>query len=166
MTRLVTAAIPHPRATRPRHITPARAWRARHFVALKGSGAADWMRRGGWSGLETIYRRWSPTWDLPPAELEATKACFEAPGSLDAALGYYRAVPLLGPHPKLLERTTVPSLCLYGADDGVADAALFESAREAYTGPHQLVPIARAGHFLQREQPGVFAEAVLGFVAS
>ncbi len=162
ISKLVTVAIPHPRVVRPRSLTPRRIWRARHFYEMRRPRAAAWLAQPG--SLETIYRRWSPTWALPPAELDAVRTCFAAPGAVEAALGYYRALPLLGPDKRLLEKTAVPSLTIYGADDGVADAALFESARESFAAPHTLVAIPRAGHFVHREQPELFARELLPFL--
>ncbi|MEZ0229339.1 MAG: alpha/beta fold hydrolase [Planctomycetota bacterium] len=163
VSKLVTVAIPHPRVVRPRYLTPRRIYRARHFFDLRRPRAAAWLGRPG--SLETIYRRWSPTWAFPPAELDAIRACFAVPAAVDAALGYYRALPLLGPDKQLLAKTTVPSLTVYGADDGVADAALFEAARESFMAPHTLVAIPRAGHFVHREQPELFARELLPFLA-
>jgi pimeloyl-ACP methyl ester carboxylesterase len=163
LSKLVTVAIPHPRVVRPRFLTPRRAYRARHFLEMRRPRAGAWLGEPG--SLETIYRRWSPTWALPPGELDAIRACFAAPGAVEAALGYYRALPLLGPDKQLLVKTAVPSLTIYGTDDGVADAALFESAREAFAAPHSLVAIPRAGHFVHREQPELFARALLPFLA-
>lgn len=164
--KLVTVAIPHPRSVSAWNLTPRRAYRVRHFLGLRMPGAAKRLRKDGFAALEKIYRRWSPTWALPPSELDAVKECFSSPGALDAALGYYRAIPLLGPDQRLLEKTTVPSLTIHGEDDGAADPAIFELSREAYAAPHQLVAIPRAGHFLHREQPEEFARAVLAFLAS
>jgi pimeloyl-ACP methyl ester carboxylesterase len=167
VSKLVTVAIPHPRSVRARNLTPGRAWRGRHFLILRHGGAAARLRRDDFAGLEAICRRWSPTWALPPTELDSIKRCFSVPGALEAALGYYRALPLLLlPSPRLLEKTTVPSLTIYGTDDGVVDAAIFESAREGFAGRHELVPIAHAGHFVHREQPELFARALLPFLTA
>ena len=57
-------------------------------------------------------------------------------------------------------------MTLYGLDDGVADAAYFESAREAFSAPHELVAVPDAGHFLHREQKDAVARALLAFVGS
>ena len=45
--------------------------------------------------LEKIWADWSPGWKWAPEDMEALKRCFRAPGTLGAALGYYRAT--LGP---------------------------------------------------------------------
>jgi pimeloyl-ACP methyl ester carboxylesterase len=161
--KLVTVAIPHPRALRWRHLTPARIYRGRHFFVLRSARAASRLRAGGLAGIETLYRRWSPTWRPRASELDDVRACFAVPGALEAALGYYRSIPLLGPDAKLLERTAVPSLTIFGGEDG-ADAGLFEIAREAFVARHELIAIDGAGHFVHREQPEAFAAALIPFV--
>jgi pimeloyl-ACP methyl ester carboxylesterase len=164
--KLVTVAIPHPRVIRPRNMTPGRLFKGRHFFLFRLPGASGRLRRDDFAAIQAIYRRWSPTWEIPPGELDAVKACFAAPGALDAAVGYYRALPVLGqPAPLLVQTTTVPTLTFYGVDDGVADGALFEEARSAFSGPHELVAVPRAGHFLHREQPELFAEKLLAFLS-
>src|SRR5437762_4863032 len=86
---LVTVAIPHPAAIVP---TPRLVWAFRHFFALRRRGAAARIRRDGFAYLDELYRRWSPRWDPPPHETEPVKQSLRAPGSLEAALGYYRAL--------------------------------------------------------------------------
>jgi pimeloyl-ACP methyl ester carboxylesterase len=36
----------------------------------------------------------------------------------------------------------------------------------AFSGPFQLVPVANAGHFVQLEQPKLFQDTVLQFLAT
>jgi pimeloyl-ACP methyl ester carboxylesterase len=157
--RLVTVAIPHRAALTP---TPALVWALRHFFALKLPGAARRFARDDFARVELLCRRWSPTWTPTPEELEPVKNAFAAPGSLDAAIGYYRAASF-GTPAFLRGTIAVPSLAVAGADDpGIAPAA-FEQARRQYSGAYS-VAVIPGGHFCHRESPQPFLDAVLPFL--
>src|SRR5262245_25771480 len=40
--------------------------------------------------LDRLWRDWSPGWQLPQSELDSVKAVMRRPGTLHAALNYYR----------------------------------------------------------------------------
>jgi len=64
----------------------------RHFVRLQLPDAEAMVRRDDFAHVDELVRRWSPAWRVPPGETDAVKAAFREPGSLRAALGYYRAL--------------------------------------------------------------------------
>jgi pimeloyl-ACP methyl ester carboxylesterase len=158
---LITAAIPHPAAIWPR---PRLLWAVRHFLALRLPGAAARFAADDFAGLRTLYERWSPTHDWPDTEMEEARNSFSAPGSLYAALGYYRA---LSPRPPPGHRTqiSVPTLIIGGRDDGIVTAADFASSSSRFSGPVD-IEMLPGGHFLHREHPGPFLAALRAFLGA
>lgn len=159
--RLAIVAIPHPCLFVPTSLTARRAWGARHFFEYLLPGAAGRIRRDLAGHLDAVYRRWSPAWNhRSPDELVPALEALGPPGRLEAALGFYRSLPL-GLAPALIRRpVTVPSLLLAGLADGAADRELFVQSRRWFTGPFELLELERAGHFLHREQPESFEAAL------
>ncbi|HZV01977.1 MAG TPA: alpha/beta hydrolase [Planctomycetota bacterium] len=164
VSKLVTVAIPHPRTLRFGNASLRRLYRLRHFLFLRLPGTAARLRRDGFAAIDRIYRRWSPVWDFPPSELESVKACFSVPGALESALAYYRALSVVRPDRTAFRRTSVPTLLLYGLDDGAADPPIFEESPAHFTTPPRLLAVPRAGHFLHREQPALFTRALVEFL--
>ncbi|MBL4685275.1 MAG: alpha/beta hydrolase [Nannocystaceae bacterium] len=161
VTRLVTIAIPHPGFFQP---DPGFFKRAMHFLYLSQPDAEDLMRADDFAHVNELYARWAPTWDVPDSELEAVKNAFSAPGSLNAALGYYRAGTLTPP--KFL---TVPlpmdTLTIAGADDGVTIMENFTSSAAGFSGEWTLLELA-GGHFVHRENPGETIPAIVEFISA
>jgi pimeloyl-ACP methyl ester carboxylesterase len=153
---LVSVAIPHIASLR-------RSWRllwgARHILRLRLGNAEAMVRRHDFAYLDTLVRRWSPAWDVPADETAAVKAAFRQPGSLSAALGYYRALGY-APQSALLRRVSVPSAVFAGADDGVLGRDDFECGRRFFDDPHETVHMP-GGHFLHREHPSHFIRELL-----
>lgn len=148
---LVTVAIPHPASVR---LTPALVWKARHFVAFRRRRAADRARANGFAYLDQLVRRWSPAWNPGPEETAAVKRAFAEPGSLEAALGYYRAAGNSVPR-FLRARVAVPTVAFAGASDPAAGPPAFERARRWYGAGYEVVTLP-GGHFLHREHPAAF----------
>ena len=152
---LVTLAIPHPAAILP---TPRILWRLRHFLVLAWRGAAAKIRAEDFGYIDTLVRRWSPAWDVPPGETAAVKAALREPGSLEAALGYYRAQrPWLPAGQR--RKVTVPAAAFAGDTDLLPPAA-YERARPRYADRYEVVPFP-GGHFMHREHPGAFTRELL-----
>lgn len=144
---LVTVAIPHPASLRP---TPRMLWAGRHFFSLRRKSAAAMVRRNDFAHVDELVRRWSPKWNFDPSETAAVKAVFRQPGSLEAALGYYRA--LLPARRRVVQVPTVS----FAGDDDVLDAAEFERARPLFGKGYQVIAMP-GGHFMHREYPDRFA---------
>lgn len=153
---LVTVAIPHPASLRP---TPWNLWAVRHFFTLRFPGAEARVRAHDFAEVDMLVHRWSPAWDVPPDETRAVKDCFGQPGSLDAALGYYRAMRPWLP-PSLRTPINVPSVTFSGADDGLLVREDYERARRWFTQRYEVVHMP-GGHFLHREHPARFCEELL-----
>ncbi|MCB9715798.1 MAG: alpha/beta hydrolase [Myxococcales bacterium] len=147
---IVTVAVPHPAAMRP---SPRLLWALRHFFTLSRRGVAGRIRRDELRMIDTLVRRWSPGWDVPPAETEAAKQVLGRPGALEAALGYYRC---LSPRPPPGQRrpVTVPAAAFAGTDD-IIPPELFERARVRYRDRYEVVRVP-GSHFMHRQHPEPF----------
>jgi pimeloyl-ACP methyl ester carboxylesterase len=125
--------------------------------------AADWRY------VEQLWLRWSPGWSTNHTSLSAAKAALARPGALAAALAYYRQAMdvvserALAGQALLQAPTSVPTLGLYGADDGCIGADIFERAmrKEDFSAGLRLQRIGGAGHFLHQEQPQAVNAALL-----
>lgn len=157
--KLATIALPH---RRPLKLRPGLAWALRHFLALTLPGGEARFAADDFAMAEVLCRRWSPTWKLAPEDLEPVKNALAAPGSLHAALGYYRAAAPFTP-PFMRSPIEVPALCIAGADDPSVRRADFESTRSFFKGPFALAEIP-GGHFCHRESPEACLEALAGFL--
>lgn len=161
VSRLVTVAIPHARAIK---ITPGRVWGARHFMTLRLPRAASRFARDDLSGVELMWRRWSPPgWDPPADALEAARACLRPEGHVHAALGYYRAMTPFLPEP-VRRPITVDMITMVGDADGFITQSETERARKFTTAGYQIVNL-HGGHFVHRQDPrfpDALADAVAG----
>lgn len=144
---LVTFAIPHPAGIRP---TPSLAWKVRHFVTLRRRNAAERVRANNFAMIDELVQRWSPAWAVPPGETRHVKESFSAPGSLDAALGYYRAIGLRLPRSHK-PPITVPTVSFAGEQD-IIHPRLYEKARHCFAASYAVVQVP-GGHFMHREYP-------------
>lgn len=147
---IITVAIPHPARIRP---TPRLLWTARHFFTLRLPGAVERTRKHDFATLDTLVRRWSPAWDVPPGETRAVKEALSPPGALNAALGYYRALTPKPP-PGQRRKVEVPAAAFAGTDDMIAPA-LYEQVRRQYRDRYEVVTMP-GGHFMHREHPEIF----------
>jgi pimeloyl-ACP methyl ester carboxylesterase len=150
VSRLVTVGIPHPASLRP---TPAILWMVRHFFTLNLPGAASRTRANDFAHVDELEQRWSPAWKVPPGETDAVKEAFRHPGSLEAAIGYYRALrpTLPASHRK---RISVPTVSFAGLHDNVMPDA-YDAAAPWFTGGYEVVRVP-GGHFMHREHPEDF----------
>jgi len=160
VSKLVTVAIPHPAAIA---LDPAFFDNATHFQYLAQPDAVDLMSADDFAHVEVLYERWSPTWALPDGETDAVKNAFRAPGCLDGALGYYRSLPV-EPPPFFVQPIAVPTLSFAGIDDGVTAPEAFDGVAFMFAAGYRVERIA-GGHFLHRESPEAFRDALLTFLA-
>src|SRR5262249_27498106 len=91
MRKIVTLAVPYGpgffRALRESYVQQRRSWYMLFFQRALGEDA----RPGDWLGrVEALYRDGAPGRQAPAAALAAVKETLGRPGTLQAALGYYR----------------------------------------------------------------------------
>lgn len=156
ISKLITVAIPHPGGIKP---SLGKVWGVRHFFAFKVPGAAKRFAKDDFAALPEIYERWSPTWDPSPSEFRAVRETFSNPASLEAAMGYYRELPLRPPS-WLKKKISVDTVAFAGTDDPVVPVSDYEQAARMFTGEYR-VETMPGGHFLHREHPETFAEKLL-----
>ncbi|MFT7578432.1 MAG: pimeloyl-ACP methyl ester carboxylesterase [Myxococcota bacterium] len=167
--KLVTIAIPHPAVIT---LSPGRMWAFRHFIAYQFKGhAAKQLRKRGFAGVDAIYRRWAPSWDVPASETADVKALFADPAVLDAALSYYtsfakdqRGAGKKALQAELRKPIVVPSLTFAGLDEGLSSTKLYERAAAKFDAPYRWIGVENAGHFVHREQPEAFLRETLAFL--
>ena len=159
--RVITAAVPHPATMLP---SPRLLWGVRHFFALSTPGAAARIRAGNFTHLDELVARWSSDlWDIPPDETEAVKESLSHEGSLEAAIGYYRALrPWLPPGQRA--KVSVPTCSIAGEHDPILKRPAFDRASRQFTAGYE-VRSAPGGHFMHREYPEVFTALVLDILA-
>ncbi len=156
--RIVAVVIPHP-ATLKLRVRDLR--RVRHFLALRKRRAPARFARDDFSGVDELYARWSPTWKFGPAELDPVKNSFAAPGSLDAALGYYRDLQFKAPR-FLRAPTRAPALVIVGLHDGTTPLDAFDD-RSAFAGGVRVEKLP-TGHFPHRERLDLVLPLLLEFL--
>jgi len=143
------------------------------------------LRARDFALIEVLWETWSPTWEYPEARLEAVKETFREPGTVEAALTYYRQFGRQAAEKLLddaLERRfpagsdekgadgdgdggiEVPALVVAGKEDGCIGHELFDGASAAFAGRCRCVKLRGVGHFVHQERPDVVADEILSFV--
>lgn len=126
------------------------------------------VARNDFAFIEQLYRVWSPTWKLTLEDLQPVKRALSAPGSLHAAIGYYRAMfrgSSRASWALLTAKTPTPALMLTGALDGAVGTEVFGRMQDAFTGAFEFQLLEHVGHFPQREAPDELAQRILEFLA-
>jgi pimeloyl-ACP methyl ester carboxylesterase len=144
-------------------------WYQYYFNTERGRTGLQMNRR---ALCRFLWETWSPSWHFTDETYNLTAPSFDNPDFVDVVVHSYRH--RIGNAPgeprfmemerKLAERPkiTVPTITLYGADDGIArPAAENPNERNQIPGLVARRVIAGAGHFLPREKPEVVASAIL-----
>ena len=120
-----------------------------------------------------LWRQISPTWRFSDETFNRTAPSFDNPDFVDVVIHSYRH--RIGNAPgeprfrdvetRLAQRPpiTVPSIVLYGADDGIVRPAAVASAAERAVFPGMVARrvVPGVGHFMPREAPADMASALL-----
>jgi pimeloyl-ACP methyl ester carboxylesterase len=149
-----------------------RLWYQYYFHTARGEAGLRENRR---DVCRLLWRLWSPSWAFDDTTFEASAAAFDNPDWVDVVLQSYRhrfaycsGDPALEPIEHALAAQpliTVPSVVLWGRDDGVAGPAPKNRLRR-FTGPVREEGIAGVGHNIPQEAPEVFARAVVELIHS
>jgi len=172
--KLVTLAVPYGGAVATAFVTnplqQRRSWYM-FFFLLPIADAA--LAHDDFAMVRRLWRDWSPGFELPDDEMAALIDTFRAPGTAQAALGYYRHSmlpdrqrPELAAIQARLRRDPihVPTLYLHGADDGCIGAEVGADQSGFFPAGHRRVVIDGAGHFLHREKPDAVNGEIHGFL--
>jgi pimeloyl-ACP methyl ester carboxylesterase len=118
-----------------------------------------------------LWRLWSPNYEFDDATFERTAASFDNPDFVDVVIHSYRHRFGNVPGDPALEnieaqlarrpRITVPAVSLLGEADGLGAPGEKDRHAPSFTGRYERRIVPRAGHFLPREAPEAFAQAVL-----
>jgi pimeloyl-ACP methyl ester carboxylesterase len=118
-----------------------------------------------------LWQLWSPTWHFTDATYNRTAPSFDNPDFVDCVIHSYRHRNLGAPgEPRFADvekrlamrpKIEVPSIVLYGADDGVGPPPADSPAERApFTALKARRVVSGAGHFLPRENPGAVSTAL------
>jgi pimeloyl-ACP methyl ester carboxylesterase len=144
-----------------------RSWYITYFqLPFLPDRSASWV-------VPRLWRQWSPGYSAGE-DIRHVDAAIGAPERWRAALGYYRAtVRNTKPpaqyaelHRHWLSAPKLPTLYLHGADDGCAAADYAQWVQPVLPAGSDMAIVARAGHFLQLEQPDEVGRHIVGFVGT
>ena len=143
-------------------------WYHWYLATDRGAQALRDDRRGF---TRFIWQIWSPDWQFTDEIFGRTAMSFDNPDWAEVVVHYYRHRWGLAPSDPsyqamdeaLAARSviSVPTLVLHGDGDTCNPAATSENKEALFSGPYRRVVVPRAGHFPQREQPCIVADAVL-----
>lgn len=144
-------------------------WYQWYFNTERGRAGLARDRRGI---CRLLWETWSPTWRFTDDTFNRTAVSFDNPDFVDVVIHSYRHRNGNAPgEPRFadVERRLagrpaidVPSIVLYGADDGLGAPPADTSAERALlTARVARRVIAGAGHFLPREKPDAVSSAML-----
>jgi pimeloyl-ACP methyl ester carboxylesterase len=151
-----------------------RLWYQWYFNTEQGRAGLEANRR---DICRQLWRQISPTWRFSDDTFDRTAPSFDNPDFVDVVIHSYRHRVGNAPgearfkdtEARLAERPpiTVPSVVLYGADDGIvrptADASAAERAVFVDLVARRVVP--GVGHFMPREAPAEMSSALLQLLA-
>ncbi|MGB0435476.1 MAG: alpha/beta fold hydrolase [Mycobacterium sp.] len=124
--------------------------------------------------IPRLWRDWGPPRYPTDAEVDAALAALPSLTHRRAAVGYYRALARPGrpapPYAELhkwrFELPRVPILHLQGGQDGAMIAGYADQIDKVLPPGSRALTMPSAGHFLQIEEPGWAADAVLDYLDS
>jgi pimeloyl-ACP methyl ester carboxylesterase len=148
-------------------------WYQYYFNTERGRAGLQMNRR---PLCRFLWETWSPTWHFTDETFNRTAPSFDNPDFVDVVIHSYRHRLGNAPgEPRFLElerrlaerpKVNVPTITLYGAEDGIARPAP-ENPNERNQFPklvaRRVVP--GAGHFLPREKPEAVSSAMLEVLA-
>jgi pimeloyl-ACP methyl ester carboxylesterase len=145
-----------------------RFWYMYYFNTPRGEAGLTAHRR---ALCKLLWRQWSPHWDFDDATYDRSAASFDNPDFVDIVIHSYRhrldAAPgdpaLQDIEDRLTRRPPipVPTINLHGDADGVGRPPAIDTHGKFFTGPYERRIVARGGHNMPQEMPGVVAGAML-----
>jgi pimeloyl-ACP methyl ester carboxylesterase len=156
--RAVIINIGHPATLLPTLLNPRQVHHIFHFWFFQLEDfAPPAVRHDDFAFLDYLWDYWSAEGHEYADHLERVKhETLAEEGRLEAALGYYRALPnFLRAQPEAAERlqgkTDVPTLAIFGDQDPARE--LSEGEHVNFDAEYRLEIVEGAGHFVHRERP-------------
>jgi pimeloyl-ACP methyl ester carboxylesterase len=125
---------------------------------------------------QLLWRLWSPTWPFTPETFAATALSFENPDFVEVVIhsyrhrfGYTAGDPEYAPIEHALAQQppiTIPTIALWGEDDGVHATPLADPHAQKFTGPYQRRLLPGIGHNIPQEAPDATTAALLDLLAA
>ena len=147
-------------------------WYQWYFNTERGRRGLEQKRR---EICRFLWQTWSPTWRFDDATWDRTAPSFDNPDFVEVVIHSYRHRHGNAPgeprfdamERRLAERPpiTVPSVALWGAEDGVDLTRRSERLMSLFPAGTEGRVVPAAGHFMPHEQPAVVAEATLELLA-
>ncbi len=122
-----------------------------HFYFFQLAEAESAVNVEGLPFVDYLWTLWSPTFKND-AHLRSIKQTLSSPGTMAAALKYYRGLFESGRARRLpINEMRTPTLTIYGSNDPTAKYSVKEEP--LFSGPHQRIVLPDVGHFphLERE---------------
>ncbi|MDE8348684.1 MAG: alpha/beta hydrolase [Acidocella sp.] len=118
-----------------------------------------------------LWRLWSPSWAFDEATFQRTADSFDNPDFVEVVVhsyqhrfGYAPGDPTLEAIEKALAarpQISVPTIALYGADDGVMPLQNAAADDDMFTNHHERRVLAGVGHNIPQEAPHEVVKAIL-----
>lgn len=165
---IVVASVPHPRRLLLRP-SGAQLQRSSYMLRFQMRFITQRLQANRCAAIRQRIATWSPKLDVLTA-LAPVWDNFADPARLEAALGYYRALPgqlFSADFWDFLNRPTpVPALVLHGSRDGCIGPETFSDQEHLFGVTVHQQCIQGAGHFLSWDAPEEFSKAILEFLQS
>ena len=173
--KLVAMAVPHVATMVPRWLVDPdaleRSWYV-FFFQMLGLPEAS-VAANDYAIIDWFWTHWSP--GRPPDDfMRKLKETLASPGSLEAAIGYYRAMLDPSRHAPELEAIQagglgpipVPTLYLHGAADGVLshELAPLEDLKQFFPAGLEFELVDGAGHFMLLDRPAEVNARIVRFL--
>ena len=143
-------------------------WYQYYFQIERGRAGLDANR---YAFCRLLWKLWSPTWAFTEETYARTAKAFENPDFVDVVIHSYRhryAYVAGDPAYDSIEQQltqqpeiTVPTIAMYGVDDGVNTLPPPSATDSHFSGPYERRDIPGAGHNVPQERPREFADAIL-----
>ncbi|MBD0424108.1 alpha/beta hydrolase [Streptomyces sp. TRM S81-3] len=160
---LTALAIPHLDAYQYAYRVDEEQQRSSEYVKfLVSDGAAEHFLADGAAQLHAWFTQ-AGEGVLTDAQIERYVRTHTGPGTLDAALNWYRANDLLG-DPFGFGPVTVPTTFVYSRTDTAVSELAVEKTAEHVTGPYRLVTLEETSHWQPQQDPGTIAAEIIARV--
>lgn len=153
--------------------TEHRLWYQWYFHTERGRAGLQ-QNRGDIARL--LWQLWSPNYDFDDATFQRSAASFDHPDFVDVVIQSYRhrygnapgdpALEGIEAQLAALPPITVPTISLLGEADGLGAPGPEDRHAPHFTGRYERRIVPLAGHFLPREAPEAFAQAVRDLLVS